>query len=106
MRTGKSLDAEITSGLFPFKEDYMRWFIYAPLQLLIMIICYITNPIVVLFADKDGELHGFLRKWQTFDDSCDSEDCVTKYVPETGCGMISINTTGRRNDIIRTMDGL
>lgn len=47
-----------------------------------MIICYITNPIVVLFADKDGELHGFLRKWQTFDDSCDSEDCVTKYVPK------------------------
>ena len=77
----------------------MRWFLYAPLQLLIMIICYITNPIVVLFADKDGELHGFLRKWQTFDDSCDSEDCC-------GCGMISINTTGRRNDIIRTMDGL
>ena len=60
----------------------MRWFLYAPLQLLIMIICYITNPIVVLFADKNGELHGFLRKWQTFDDSCDSEDCVTKYVPD------------------------
>ena len=60
----------------------MRWFLYVPLQLLIMIICYITNPIVVLFADKDGELHGFLRKWQTFDDSCDSEDCVTKYVPD------------------------
>lgn len=34
----------------------MRWFLYAPLQLLIMIICYITNPIVVLFADKNGEL--------------------------------------------------
>lgn len=40
----------------------MRWFLYAPLQLLIMIICYITNPIVVLFADENGELHGFLRK--------------------------------------------
>lgn len=51
----------------------MRWFLYAPLQLLIMIICYITNPIVVLFSDENGELHGFLRKWQTFDDSCDSE---------------------------------
>lgn len=43
----------------------MRWFLYAPLQLLIMIICYITNPIVVLFADENGELHGFLKKWQT-----------------------------------------
>ena len=60
----------------------MRWLLYAPLQLICMMICYITNPIVVLFADKDGELHGFLRKWQTFDDSCDSEDCVTKYVPD------------------------
>lgn len=43
--------------LLLLKEDYMRWFLYAPLQLLIMIICYITNPIVVLFADKNGELH-------------------------------------------------
>lgn len=31
---------------------------------------------------QNGELHGFLRKWQTFDDSCDSEDCVIKYVPD------------------------
>ena len=60
----------------------MRWFLYALLQLICMVICYITNPIVILFADKDGELHGFLRKWQTFDDSCDSEDCITKYVPK------------------------
>lgn len=60
----------------------MRWFLYAPLQLLIMIICYITNPVIVMFVDENGELRGFLRKWQTFDDSCDSEDCVTKYVPK------------------------
>lgn len=36
----------------------MRWFLYAPLQLICMVICYITNPIVVLFADENGELHG------------------------------------------------
>ena len=59
----------------------MRWFLYAPLQLIIMIICYITNPIVVLFADENGELPGLFCLWQTWDDSCDSEDCVTKYVP-------------------------
>lgn len=40
----------------------MRWFLYAPLQLICMMICYITNPIVVLFANENGELHGFLRK--------------------------------------------
>lgn len=59
----------------------MRWFLYAPLQLLIMIICYITNPIVVLFADENGELPGFLCLWQTWDDSCDSEDGV-RYAPK------------------------
>lgn len=60
----------------------MRWFLYAPLQLICMMICYITNPIVVLFADKNGELPGLFCLWQTWDDSCDSEDCVTKYVPD------------------------
>lgn len=47
----------------------MRWFIYAPLQLLIMIICYITNPIVVLFADesrkanhREAELYEKIKK--------------------------------------------
>lgn len=59
----------------------MKWFAYAPLQLLCMVVCYLTNWIIVLFADKNGELHGPLRLWQTWDDSLDSEDCVTKYVP-------------------------
>ena len=60
----------------------MRWFLYAPLQLICMVICYITNPIMVLFADENGELPGLFCLWQTWDDSCDSEDCVTKYVPK------------------------
>lgn len=59
----------------------MKWFIYAPLQLVCMIVCYLTNWIVVLFADQNGELPGLLWLWQTWDDSLDSEDCVTKYVP-------------------------
>lgn len=59
----------------------MKWFIYAPLQLVCMIVCYLTNWFIVLFADKNGELPGLLRLWQTWDDSLDSEDCVTKYVP-------------------------
>lgn len=59
----------------------MKWFIYAPLQLVCMLVCYLTNWIVVLFADQNGELQGLLRLWQTWDDSLDGEDCVTKYVP-------------------------
>lgn len=60
----------------------MKWFAYAPLQLLCMVVCYLTNWIIVLFADKNGELRGPLRLWQTWDDSLDSEDCVTKYAPK------------------------
>ena len=59
----------------------MKWFLYAFLQFICMIVCYLTNWIVVLFTDENGELPGALRLWQTWDDSLDSEDCVTKYVP-------------------------
>lgn len=59
----------------------MKWFLYAPLQLICMAICYLTNWFIVLFANENGELPGILRLWQTWDDSLDSEDCVEKYVP-------------------------
>ena len=60
----------------------MRWFIYLLLLFPCMVLCYLTNWIVVLFADENGELPGFLRLWQTWDDSIDSEDCVVYYVPK------------------------
>lgn len=60
----------------------MIWIIYFPLMILTMLICYITNPIVVLFADEEGELHGFLKYWQTWDDSLDSKFMMTEVVPE------------------------
>lgn len=50
----------------------MKYLIYAPLQLLCMLICYMTNWLVVLFADERGELHGVLRLWQTWDDTLDN----------------------------------
>ena len=43
---------------------------------------FIVNPFVVLFCDKEGELHGLLRFFQTYDDSCDSEYFMTKCVPQ------------------------
>lgn len=48
-----------------------------------MIICYVTNPIVVLFADEVGELKGFLHYWQTWDDSLDSEFMMKEVVPNS-----------------------
>ena len=43
-----------------------------------MVMCYLTNPFVVLLCDEDGELHGFWRYWQTHDNSCNPSD-VTEH---------------------------
>ncbi len=52
----------------------IRWLIYLPFSLLLTVICYITNPIVLLFCDEDGELPSFLHMWQTWDNSCNPSD--------------------------------
>ena len=52
----------------------IRWLIYLPFSLLLTVICYITNPIVLLFCDEDGELPSFLHLWQTWDNSCNPSD--------------------------------
>ena len=52
------------------------WLILAPISLIISLVCYITNPIVVLFCNEDGELKGFWRNWQTWDNSCNPSDVV------------------------------
>ena len=46
----------------------------APLSLIVSLICYVTNPIVVLFCNDDGELPGILQLWQTWDNSCNPSD--------------------------------
>lgn len=50
----------------------MKYAACVPLQALCMIVCYLTNWIVVLFADETGELPGALRLWQTWDDTLDN----------------------------------
>lgn len=50
----------------------MFYFLLMPLNLVVMLLCYFTNPIVCLFANEEGELPGVLKYWQTWDDSCDS----------------------------------
>lgn len=59
----------------------MIWFPLFIFSFIISIICYLTNPIVLLFADERGELHGYLNFWQTWDDSCDVEWFVKEEVP-------------------------
>ena len=60
----------------------MSWFILAPLNFLCTILCYLTNWIVVLFANEVGDLPGFLKYWQTWDDSIDVEWHIKEEVPE------------------------
>lgn len=60
----------------------MIWFIYAPLQILAMIFCWLTNWFVVLFADKNGELPHVFRMWQTWDDSTNPRCYVKELGPK------------------------
>ena len=66
----------------------MIWLLYFPLMVIVMVICYVTNPIVVLFADEEGELHGFLHYWQTWDDTLDSKYMMKEVLPEKFYGKL------------------
>ena len=64
-------------------KGVMVMLIYIPyliFSLIITVVCYITNPIVVLFANELGELPGFLANWQTWDDSLDPRFFVVNKV--------------------------
>ncbi len=52
------------------------WFIYFILALITSVLCCLTNWLVVLFADDNGELPGPLKYWQTWDNSLDCSDSV------------------------------
>lgn len=59
------------------------WLLYFIVSLVCMVLCYVTNPIVVLFADKDGELPSVLKYWQTWDNSVyciDGVECAPKFL--------------------------
>lgn len=58
------------------------WLLLLPISLITMVLCYILNPIVLLFCDEDGELHGFLHYFQTWDDSCNPRCAVMEMAPK------------------------
>lgn len=57
----------------------MKYIFYFIAEIFFMILCYLTNPIAVLFADKNGELHGIWKYWQTWDSTLDNQHYVEKY---------------------------
>lgn len=56
----------------------MMYFFYVLLEIIFTIVCYLTNPIVVLFADEYGNLPYSLRYWQTWDNTLDVEWMITE----------------------------
>lgn len=60
----------------------LKFLLLQPFIWLTAIFCYLTNPIVVLFADEEGNLPGFLHLWQTWDDSCDTSLMVLENMPK------------------------
>lgn len=56
----------------------MLWPLYAIAEAISVIIAYITNPIVVLFADEYGNLPNCLRWWGTFDNTLDVRWMITE----------------------------
>lgn len=55
---------------------YIKYLIYSICQLFCMALCYLTNPLVVLFAGRQGELPKVLRLWQTWDSALDNRQYV------------------------------
>lgn len=62
----------------------MKYFVCLIFEILAMIIAYLTNPIVVLFADERGDLPHIFKWWQTYDNCLDIdwmiyEHCVPRF---------------------------
>ena len=62
----------------------MRYFACLIFEIMAMIVAYLTNPIVVLFADDKGELPKIFKWWATYDNCLDvgwmlTEHCVPRW---------------------------
>ena len=60
----------------------MIWLPMFLLNCIVMILSYVLNPVVVLFADEDGELPDWCKWFQTWDDSCDVRFFVLENMPK------------------------
>ena len=50
---------------------YIKWLVLCGANMLCMVLCYLTNWFVVLFADKYGKLPKIFKLWQTYDNCLD-----------------------------------
>ena len=59
-----------------------KWLLMVPVNIFFILLAFLTNFIVCLFADENGELPGLLRLWQTYDNNLDSEFFVKEKMPK------------------------
>lgn len=52
------------------------------MDIVFTLICYVTNPIVILFSNEFGELPYKLRWWQTYDNCIDIPHSINTGVPK------------------------
>lgn len=71
----KQLRTKVFPHLHLLNLVYIRTCI---LDILFNIVAYITNPIIVLFADEKGDLPKRLRYWQTYDNCLDVDWMITE----------------------------
>jgi hypothetical protein len=50
---------------------YIKWVVLAILDILFNLFAYLTNPLVLLFADTAGNLPSIFRWWENWDDHLD-----------------------------------
>lgn len=60
----------------------MTYIFYLMLDILFTLICYVTNPVVILFSNEHGELPYSLRWWQTYDNCIDIPHTINSGVPK------------------------
>ena len=60
---------------------YLKWALLAILDVAFNIICYLTNPFVLLTASEYGNLPFLLRWWDNYDDCLDVEYFVKEHAP-------------------------
>ena len=60
---------------------YIKWILYTILDIAFNLICYLTNPLVLLTASEYGNLPFLFTWWDNYDDCLDVEYFVKEHVP-------------------------
>ena len=64
-------------------KKYVKWALYAVLDVIFNLIAYLTNPFVLLFADEVGDFPDIFLWWENWDDHVDIDWMVDEgHVPK------------------------